>query len=76
MLLHKVIPKKWWYSSYRRTETKVFVTKYGVFHEKEFLAKEVSGTTVQLDKIKESSLSCQGSATKEIVPEFTIMTDV
>ena len=30
---------------------------------------------MQLDKIGESSLSCQSSATLEVVPEFTIMTD-
>ena len=33
----------------------MFVAKHGVFLEKEFLAKEVSGRTVQLDEIIESS---------------------
>jgi hypothetical protein len=32
----------------------VFVTKNGHFLEKEFLAKEISGRTVQLDEITES----------------------
>jgi hypothetical protein len=33
----------------------VFVAKNRVFLEKEFLAKELSGRTVQLDEISESS---------------------
>ena len=43
------------YSFYQPSECKVFVAKNGVFLEKEFLAKEVSGRTVQLDEISESS---------------------
>ena len=56
-----------------KLKTKVFVTKGG-FHEKVFLAKEVSGRTVQLDEIGESSSFCQSSATSEVVLEFPIMT--
>ena len=47
-------------------KTKVFVTKGG-FHEKVFLAKEVSGRTVQLGKIRKSLSFCQSSATPEVV---------
>ena len=43
------------YSFYRKSEDKVFVAKNGHFLEKEFLAKEVSGRTVQLHEIGESS---------------------
>jgi hypothetical protein len=54
-------------------KTKVFVTKGG-FHEKVFLAKEVSGRTVQLGEIGESLSLGQSSATPEVVLEFPIMT--
>ena len=51
------------YSFYHHTEGKVFVAKHGVFLEKEFLVKEVSGRTVQLDEIIES-LTPQGREPK------------
>jgi len=50
----------------------VFVAKNGVFLEKVFLVKEVSGRTVQFDKIRESLFSVQSSATPEVVPEFLL----
>ena len=53
----------------------MFVTKGG-FHEKVFLAKEVSGRTVQPDKIGESLSFCQSSATPEVVLEFPIMNEM
>ena len=59
------------YYFYHRTEGKVFVAKNGVFLEKEFLAKEVSGRTVQLDEIGESSASDQRVETPEVIPEIT-----
>jgi hypothetical protein len=34
-------------------EGKVFIARNGVFLEKEFLSKEVSGSNVQLEKIQE-----------------------
>ena len=61
------------YSFYHRAEGKVFVAKHGVFLEKEFLAKEVSGRTVQLDEIIESSAP-QGKE-PEIVQESVPMTE-
>src|SRR3954464_14911974 len=61
------------YSFYHRAEGKVFVAKHGVFLEKEFLAKEVSGRTVQLDEITESSAP-QGKEPK-IVQESIPMTE-
>ena len=54
----------------------MFVAKNGTFLEKEFLAKEVSGRTVQLNEIGEFSSSCQSSATPEVVLEFPILNDV
>jgi hypothetical protein len=56
------------YSFYHRTEGKVFVAKNGTFLEKEFLAKEVSGRTVQLDEIVESSMTVDRIALPEVVP--------
>jgi hypothetical protein len=41
------------YYFYNREEGKVFVARNGVFLEKEFLAKRVSGSTVQLEEIRE-----------------------
>ena len=55
------------YYFYHRTEGKVFVAKNGIFLEKEFLAKEVSGRTVQLDEIGESP-SQQSGAAPEATP--------
>ena len=43
------------YSFYHPSDGKVFIAKGGTFLEKEFLAKEVSGRTIQLDEISESS---------------------
>ena len=39
------------YTSYHRSEGKIFVAKNGSFLEKEFLSKEVSGRKVALDKV-------------------------
>ena len=37
------------YTFYHRSEGKTFVAKFGIFLEKEFLSKEVSGRKVELD---------------------------
>jgi hypothetical protein len=42
------------YYFYNKAEGKVFVAHNGVFLEKEFLSKEVSGSKVQLKEIQES----------------------
>ena len=39
------------YSFYNKTEGKVFVAKTGVFLEKEFLTKGLSGRTIELDVV-------------------------
>ena len=39
------------YSFYNKTEGKVFVDQTGVFLEKEFLAKGLSGRTIELDEV-------------------------
>src|SRR3954471_18648632 len=41
------------YSFYHPSDGKVFIAKGGTFLEKEFLSKEVSGRTVQLDEVSE-----------------------
>jgi hypothetical protein len=40
------------YYFYNKAEDKVFVGRNGVFMEKEFLSKEVSGSKVQLEEIQ------------------------
>ena len=52
----------------------MFVAKNGAFLEKVFLAKEVSGRTVQVGEIGESLSLGQSSATLKVVLEFPIMT--
>jgi hypothetical protein len=42
------------YYFYNKVECKVFVPRNGVFIEKEFLSKGVSGSKVQLEKIQET----------------------
>jgi hypothetical protein len=42
------------YYFYNKVEGKVFVTRNGVFMEKEFLSKWVSGSKVQLEEIQET----------------------
>jgi hypothetical protein len=42
------------YYFYNKVEGKVFVTHNGVFMEKEFLSKGVSGSKVQLEEIQET----------------------
>ena len=39
------------YTFYHKSEGKTFVAKFGVFLEKEFLSKEVSGRKVELDEV-------------------------
>ena len=42
------------YYFYNRQENKVFVARNAVFLEKEFLSKEISGSTVQLEEVLET----------------------
>ena len=56
------------YFFYNKTEGKVFVAKNGVFLEKEFLAKGLSGRTIQLDEVAEPEDEDQSSAAPEAVP--------
>ena len=39
------------YTFYHKSEGKTFVAKFGVFLEKEFLSKEVSGRKVEFDEV-------------------------
>ena len=39
------------YTFYHKSEGKTFVAKFGVFLEKEFLSKQVSGRKVELDEV-------------------------
>jgi hypothetical protein len=42
------------YYFYNKAEGKVFVARNGIFMEKEFLSKGVSGSKVQLEEIQET----------------------
>ena len=57
------------YSFYNKTEGKVFVAKTGVFLEKEFLAKGLSGRTIELDEVNRTEQDEQSSAAPEVIPE-------
>ena len=46
----------------------MFVAKHGVFLENEFLTKEVSGRTVQLNEISESSATVDMAKEPEEIP--------
>ena len=47
------------YTFYHRSEGKIFVAKNGIFLEKEFLSKEVSGRKVELDEVIVPSLELE-----------------
>ena len=47
----------------------MFVAKTGVFLEKEFLAKGLSGRTIDLDEVNRTEQDEQSSAAPEVVPE-------
>src|SRR3954468_20991041 len=49
------------YYFYNREEGKVFVARNGVFLEKEFLSRGVSGRTVQLEEIREESANSESA---------------
>ena len=53
---------------YNREEGKVFVARNGVFLEKEFLSRGVSGSTVQLEEIREVPASSESAKTLEVEP--------
>jgi hypothetical protein len=55
------------YYFYNKAEVKVFVACNGVFMEKEFLSKGVSGSKVQLEKIQETTKNV--SAPTDLVQE-------
>ena len=57
------------YSFYNKTESKVFVAKTGIFLEKEFLAKGLSGRTIELDVVNRTKQDEQSSAAPKVVPE-------
>ena len=56
------------YYFYNREEGKVFVARNGVFLEKEFLSRGVSGSTVQLEEIREEPASSESAKTLEVEP--------
>ena len=63
------------YYFYNREEGKVFVARNGVFLEKEFLSRGVSGSMVHLEEIREEPASSESAKALEaepiVVPEPT-----
>ena len=75
MRLHG-IPKKETvgYTFCHKSEGKTFVAKFGVFLEKEFLSKEVSGRKVELDEVIVPSPGLESSPSQKSVPVTTTPT--
>lgn len=63
------------YYFYNQEESKVFVARNGVFLEKEFLSKTVSGRKVQLEEIRETSESVS-TPTEPLLDEQNIVEPV
>ena len=56
------------YYFYNREEGKVFVARNGVFLEKEFLSRGVSGSMVQLEEIREEPTRGESEKALEAEP--------
>ena len=59
------------YTFYHKSEGKTFVAKFGVFLEKEFLSKEVSGRKVELDEVTVPAPLLESSTSQKSVPVAT-----
>ena len=55
------------YTFYHKSEGKTFVAKFGVFLEKEFLSKEVSGRKVELDEVTVPAPLLESSSSQKSV---------
>ena len=55
------------YTLYHISEGKTFVAKFGVFLEKEFLSKEVSGRKVELDEVTVPAPLLESSTSQKLV---------
>ena len=53
-------------------KARLFVAKFGVFLEKEFLSKEVSGRKVELDEVTVPAPLLETSSSQKSVPVTTI----
>ncbi|KAK3125126.1 hypothetical protein QOZ80_7BG0600470 [Eleusine coracana subsp. coracana] len=60
------------YYFYNREEGKVFVARNGVFLEKEFLSKRVSGRTVQLEEVQEAPENVSSSAIPQLDEQIVV----
>lgn len=56
-------------STVKPKDKNCFVAKSGLFLEKEFLAKVLSGRIIELDKVIEPKQDEQSGAAPEVVPE-------
>jgi hypothetical protein len=58
------------YYFYNPTENKVFVSRHATFLEKEFLLKEASGSSIDLEEIQEPQITTEvGTSTQQMVVE-------
>lgn len=60
------------YYFYNREEGKVFVARNGVFLEKEFLSKRVSGRTVQLEEVQEAPENVSSPAIPQLDEQIVV----
>ena len=59
------------YIFYHRSEGKIYVAKFGIFLEKEFLSKEVSGRKVELGEVTVPAPLLESSSSQKSVPVTT-----
>jgi len=57
------------YYFYNRSEGKVFVTRNGVFLEKEFLKGEKSGRTVQLEEVRDKPIGLDSTSDADVAEQ-------
>jgi hypothetical protein len=63
------------YSFYHKSDNEVFVARNGHFLKKEFPTKEVSGRTIQLNEISESSAIIDMADKPEVIPQIIHVTE-
>jgi hypothetical protein len=64
------------YYFYNKVEDKVFVARNGVFMEKEFLSKGVSGSNVQLEEIEETPKNVSAPTDPILEVQDVVLPDV
>ena len=68
MCLHRIPKEDCWVHLLSQIQRQDFVAKFGVFLEKEFLSKEVSGRKVELDEVTIPAPLLESSSSQKPVP--------